>query len=115
MSLTGLLHGFRARCRSLPEMVFGLRVMGLEVTLLVLFTLVGVFQVIPVYVIIALTIATVVWFIFFTKHYDRTSAKITNDGWENFLDGREELGEYEELGGQYEPAGPDDTDEDDDR
>lgn len=119
MSLTGLLRGLRTRLKSLPtESVFSLRAVGLQTTILVLFTLVGSFDVIPSYVTIVSTIATGIWFAFFFRHYDRTNVKITRDGWENFLNGREELGEYEELGGQYEPAGPDDTDdtdEDDDR
>lgn len=110
------LRGLRTRFTSLPpEMVFGLRAMGLQAIILILFTLVGSFDVVPVYVTVPLTIATGIWFVFFGRQYDRTNAKITHDGWENFLDGREELGEYEELGGKYEPAGPDDTDEDDDR
>lgn len=101
----------RFRLSLTPEHAFGYRLLGLEAIFVVLLTLVSVFQVIPAYVTIAATLAVGAWVMLFAKRYGKTTKEITEDGWETFLDGREELGEYEELGGQYEPA----ADEDDDR
>lgn len=98
-----------------PDVVFRFRLLALEAVIIGLLTLASLFNVVPVYITIALTFAAGIWFSFLSTRYDRTLLTITNDGWEKFLDGREELGEYEELGGQYEHADTDtDTNEDDD-
>lgn len=106
-----ILRGLRDRFGAPPpEVVFRFRLLALEATLIVLLTLASIFDVIPVYIIIALTFAVGLWFSFFSTRYDRTLLTITNDGWEKFLDGREELGEYEELGGKYEYIDDEDND-----
>lgn len=94
-----------------PAVAFRLRLLGLEAIFAVLLILANAFDVIPWYVTSGLMWAFGIWFVFLGRRYDKTLKTITEDGWEEFLDGREELGEYEELGGKYETA---DTDEDDD-
>lgn len=92
------------------DFAFRCRQLGLQAIFAVLLIIVSSFQVIPMYVTIAVTLATGVWFTCFAKHYRKTTEKITEDGWENFLDGREEFGEYEELGGKYEHENSEDDD-----
>lgn len=52
----------------------------------------------------------VIWFLSIVHVHlmHKMTDQMTTNGWETFLDGREELGEYEELGGTYETADEDD-------
>lgn len=96
------------------ESMFAIRLLVVEVIVAALLLMTVSFGVIPAYVITAMMFAGAIWFQFFGHLYGKTAKMITEDGWEKFLDGREELGEYEELGGTYEYHDADDDDDDDD-
>lgn len=67
----------------------------------------------PRWSVVSAFVVLVVWLLAMVHihRWCKMERQITTNGWEEFLDGREELGEYEELGGEYEYETTDDEDD----